>query len=64
MHEIDWSQAPKTARWWAMDENSKAHWFGPPNFVPFTRFWLAEPVPAPTFGYTGPWKGSLVERPD
>ncbi len=24
---IDWNEAPKGARWWAMDANGQAHWF-------------------------------------
>ena len=61
--QIDWSQAPKNARWWAVDEDGKAHWFVAPNVAAFTKFWFAEPKPAPTFGFTGDWRKSLVERP-
>jgi len=62
--EVDWSRAPKNARWWAMDKNGDAHWFFPPNVVAFTDFWLSqEPEPAPVFGFSGDWKKSLVERP-
>ena len=60
--KIDWSEAPKTARWWAVDKNGKAHWFPAPNVAAFTDFWFAEPVNAPTFGFDGDWKKSLVER--
>jgi hypothetical protein len=40
-----------------------AHWFCAPNVAAFTKFWLSEPQPAPTFGFTGDWRKSLVERP-
>jgi hypothetical protein len=60
---IDWTQAPKDARWWAIDEDGNAHWFLAPNVAPFTNFWFSEPVPAPDFGYKGDWKLSLTERP-
>jgi len=61
---IDWSQAPKTARWWAIDASGKAQWFVAPNVVAFTDFWFADPVPAPNFEFMGDWRKSLVERPD
>jgi hypothetical protein len=54
--EIDWSQAPKNARWWTIDKNGKAHWFCAPNVAPFTDFWFSEPQPAPTFNFSGDWK--------
>jgi hypothetical protein len=60
---VDWSQAPKRARWWAMDRNGEAHWFCVPDVAPFTDFWSCESSPAPTFGYSGDWKQSLRERP-
>jgi len=60
---IDWSKAPKNARWWAIDANGNAHWFCAPNVAPFTDFWFSEPLTAPTFDYVDDWKNSLVERP-
>jgi len=60
---IDWTQAPKRARWWAMDANGLAHWHCEPNIAPFTDFWFGEQVSAPIFGYTGDYKQSLTERP-
>ena len=62
---IDWSRAPKKARYWAMDRNGEAHWFFlMPSAAPFTDFWWPdEPEPAPSFGFSGDWKKSLVERP-
>lgn len=63
MPDIDWKQAPKHARWWAVDANGNAHWFSAPNVAAFTNFWFAESSPAPDFGYLGDWRNSLVERP-
>jgi len=60
---IDWKQAPKHARWWAVDANGDAHWFFPPDVAARTDFWFQEPVPAPTFDFTGDWRKSLAERP-
>ena len=48
---IDWSQAPKTARWWAIDASGKAQRFVAPNVAAFSDFWLADPVPAPNFEF-------------
>ncbi|MDR8026953.1 hypothetical protein KPA93_27430 [Burkholderia cenocepacia] len=62
-HEIDWKKAPKAARWWAMDANGEAHWFLAPNVAAYTDFWFSEPVRAPSFGFKGDWRTSLVERP-
>ncbi|MCG9079452.1 hypothetical protein [Laribacter hongkongensis] len=63
MFSVDWSSAPKAARWWAMDADGQAHWFVAPDVAAFTDFWFSEPVPAPDFGFTGNWKTSLAERP-
>lgn len=60
---VDWSKAPKLARWWAVDGTGIAHWFLEPDVAPFTSFWFSEPVPAPDFGYVGDYKASLTERP-
>lgn len=62
MPEVDWKQAPKQARWWAMDANGKAHWFNEPNVASFTYFWFADSTEAPNFGFEGDWRKSLVER--
>ncbi|GAA0907557.1 hypothetical protein GCM10009552_15640 [Rothia nasimurium] len=59
---VDWSQAPKLARWWAMDSDGHVHWFLAPDVAPFTNFWFSEPVPAPDFGYAGDYRESLTER--
>lgn len=64
MHQhVDWKEAPKSARWWAIDANGYAHWFLTPHVVSFTDFWFAEEIPAPTFGYQDAWQKSLTERP-
>ena len=60
--QIDWSQAPETARWWAVDANGQASWFCVPNVPMSATAWLALPVSAPDFGFKGDWKTSLVER--
>jgi hypothetical protein len=60
--KIDWSQAPRQARWWAVDANGEAHWFLVPNVASYTDFWFSEPVAAPRFGFAGNWRESLIER--
>lgn len=60
---INWKQAPRAARWWAVDANGNAHWFCEPNVATFTDFWFTEPILAPNFGYDGDYRYSLVERP-
>jgi hypothetical protein len=45
-----------------MDKDGKAHWFCAPDVAAFTDFWWMEPVDAPTFGFDGEWKKSIVER--
>lgn len=60
---IDWTKAPKLARWWAVDGDGQAHWYCMPNVAAFTAFWYAESVVAPNFGFDGDWRESLVERP-
>lgn len=60
---VDWKQAPKLARWWALDADGKAHWYCEPDVAPFTAFWFAGEHQAPDFGYVGEWRESLTERP-
>lgn len=60
---IDWQQAPRLARWWAIDANGNAHWFCEPDVAARTDFWFAEPIDAPDFDYAGDWRRSLRERP-
>jgi hypothetical protein len=61
--EIDWSRAPRTAKWWAIDESGEAHWFCSPDFIPLAPFWYVEQVPAPDFAFDGDWRESLSEKP-
>jgi len=64
MHaDVDWKSAPKTALWWAMDEDGTAHWFNSPNVASFTNFWYTDSEKAPPFGYEGDWRESLTKRP-
>ena len=65
MHKgVDWKASPKSAVWWAVDADGKAHWFKSPNVAPFTGFWFADEEPAPLFDYVGDWRESLTTRPD
>lgn len=61
---IDWNEAPKGARWWAMDANGQAHCLLAPNVAPFTDLWYSDQVSAPGFGFNGNWKENLTELPD
>lgn len=63
MFEIDWRQAPRGAKWWAINADGQAHWFTPPKPIPFAHIWYADMDPAPDFGYQGDWKDSLHECP-
>lgn len=63
MPKVDWSKAPKNARWWAMDADRKSYWYCAPDVAAFTDFWFPEQIAAPGFDYTGDWRQSLVERP-
>lgn len=60
---VDWKQAPKHARWWAIDADGFAHWYCVPNVAPFTNFWFPDRIKAPFFDYKGDYKMSLTERP-
>jgi hypothetical protein len=60
--EVDWDLAPAHARWWAVDEDGKAHWYCAPNTSHLSSFWFADQIAAPTFGFAGDWRESLVER--
>ncbi len=63
MPQVDWKQAPRQAKWWAVDADGAAHWFCPPDVAAFTDFWFAESMDAPNFGFDGDWRQSLTERP-
>ncbi|MDR0274121.1 MAG: hypothetical protein LBI48_02035 [Burkholderiaceae bacterium] len=60
---VNWKQAPRRARWWAIDADGHARWYCEPDVAAFTNFWYAEEVPAPHFDYAGDYKQSLTERP-
>ena len=60
---INWNEAPKKARWWAIDANGKAHWYLAPDVVAFTNFWYCDQVLAPSYDFVGDWRESLTERP-
>ena len=73
LFEPDWSQAPESAKWWAMDDNCMAYWF---NLEPFVLLECGEWMlgnsgegannvysAAPPFNYQGDWKSSLRKRP-
>ena len=60
--EVDWSLAPAHARWWAVDEDGRAHWYCMPDIAHMSSFWFSDQIPAPTFGFAGDWRISLVER--
>ena len=49
MHNgVDWKQAPRGARWWAVNADGAAYWYKAPDFIARTDFWFAEQVLAPT----------------
>lgn len=60
---INWNEAPKTARWWAMDADGQAHWYLSPDVAAFTKFWYCDQVMAPSYDFAGNWRESLTERP-
>lgn len=60
---VNWTQAPRHARSWAIDANGVAHWFCAPTIAPFATSWHSEPLLAPDFGFVGDWRDSYVERP-
>lgn len=61
--KVDWKHAPKNARWWAIDADGQAFWYCTPDIAPFTNFWHAEQLKAPSFDYQGDFKASLTLRP-
>ena len=66
----DWSQAPKWANWWSVDQNGTANFSEKKPSIE-GRQWVyysaASESPchieAPSFGYTGDWRNSLRKRP-
>ena len=69
LFEPDWSQAPESAKWWAMDENGSAAWYEVMPYIDVDEFnyefglGVATHVKAPSFNYQGDWKDSLRKRP-
>jgi len=66
---IDWSQAPESVKFWAMDENGSAAWYEVMPYIDVDEFNYefglggATHVKAPSFNYQGDWKSSLRKRP-
>ena len=66
---IDWSQAPESVKFWAMDENGSAAWYEVMPYIDVDEFNYefglggATHVKAPSFNYQGDWKNSLRKRP-
>jgi hypothetical protein len=60
---VDWAIAPVHARWWAIEESGEAFWYCAPQIALLTGFWFCDQLPAPSFGFGGDWRTSLVERP-
>ena len=66
--QVDWSQAPEWAKWWAMDSNGICYWYmtEPRLTEIFPNEWIGGGYPidtqAPSFIYQGDWKSSLQER--
>ena len=61
----DWSQSPKWAKWWAMDESGESYYFkSKPKML--STIWMStvngNVVPTQS-NYQGSWKKSLRERP-
>lgn len=72
LFEPDWSQAPKSAKFWAMDHNRMAHWFNLEPCLDKCDEWVLgnngegtnnRYSAAPLFNYQGDWKDSLRKRP-
>lgn len=74
--QIDWSQAPDWAKWWAMDGfgDKKAHWYRDKPYLDddseVESEWNADLysnkdafVWSPSFNYQGAWQDSLRKRP-
>ena len=66
--QVDWSQAPDWANWWAVDSNGICYWYmiEPRLTEIFPNEWVGCGYPtdtqAPSFNYQGDWKSSLQER--
>ena len=64
LFEPDWSQAPKWARWWAIDKDRLAFWHHTkPKNDDIEFYQCGMFCDAPSFNYQGDWKDSLRKRP-
>ena len=72
LFEPDWSQAPESAKFWAMDHNRMAHWFNLEPCLDKCDEWVLgnnwegtnnRYSAALSFNYQGDWKDSLRKRP-
>ena len=68
--QVDWSQAPEWANYWAMDRDGGAYWHSQePKCRTFVAWWQEDSddgrlEKAPSFGWPkDQWKESLVKRP-
>jgi len=74
--QIDWSQAPEWANWWAMDCNGNGFFYGIKPHIDLVddSQWIGDSQwinvnESNTYGslgqvkYTGPWRTSLRQRP-
>ena len=66
--QVDWSQAPHDAKYYAIDENMNAHWYRAKPIISqlFDDQWIGggyeQNMKAPSFDYQGNWKNSLRGR--
>lgn len=61
--QVDWSQAPDDANFWAMDECGSCNWYEiMPEIIDNNWDFGRVIDSAPSFNYQGDWKDSLRER--
>lgn len=53
--KVNWSEAPESARWSAVDGEGYAAWYSDLRGDDFTLSWVQENFDAPDFGYAGDW---------
>lgn len=61
--KIDWSLAPKNAKYWAIDSSGFADWFESKPELDCSCFEGGRIGSAYHFNYTGDWRESLRKRP-
>ena len=60
----DWSVAPESADYWAMDENGWCNWYSKEHEVIGTQWdWDDVFKSSSSFNYQGNWQNSLRKRP-